>query len=1110
MDNLPQKQSSDERQPVKVVEKEHYSNLSILQENLNHCLTIIDDELMKGYLDRLESLPVIPYEDISNGTNTKPYFFKITQLVYQKDEFSVDKFATVFHTLSDRNCSVVLVIDSKGIRNDFYLGVRSNDENRSTSTLREMLEQSLHGLFPGTQTERVPGKIQKILDNSKIGCISSVSCIADFKQKKDRVNEAEFIQGLEKFVNSMRGHTYTAVFLADSVAPNDLVNQRLTYENIYSQISPFANMQMNFGEQSSRSSGTTKSIGKGLSDSLTKNESLSLSNTQGSSISHSEGETISKTKTRGTTDSTANTTGKTKTVSNGTFNSITSSSSVSVGIGAPSGGPFASASQSISLSHGNSHSESIANNVSRTLSHGISNSESKGISLSHGTVTGTSYQEGSTVASGTSTTSGRSINYVDATALSDTFGNSQAITLNGQNRVLLDTLKRIDHQLERIDECEGIGMWNFSAYFIGEELFETEMAADTYESLITGVGSGVQRAAINTWIDDNNVQEVGKYIRNFSQPKFLYQGFSYDGVRETVVSPAVLVSTEELAIQMGLPRHSVNGLPVVEHAVFGQEVVNTHEMNDSLCLGKIYHLGNKFENDVKLDLKSLTMHTFITGSTGSGKSNAIYHILEEIKKKDIPFLVVEPAKGEYKRVFQDVPCYGTNPMMGEILRINPFAFPAGIHVLEHVDRIIEIFNVCWPMYAAMPAVLKDAIVRSYEDAGWDLEYSENSISPYLFPTFQDVFMELHKVMKQSDYSDDTKGDYIGSLSTRLRSLTNGLNGMLFSANEMDLAKLFDSSALIDLSRVGSSETKALIMGFLVLKLQEYRIANAKIMNSPLKHITVLEEAHNILRKTSTDQSEDSANLAGKSVEMLTNIIAEIRTYGEGFIIADQAPNLLDTAVIRNTNTKVVLRLPEGEDRETLGKSMALSREQTREISKLPVGVAAVFQNNWQETVLCQIPEYHDHYSMLKGLPVHESGHKKDDMIIKILHGLLDDSLDEIDAQGIISDILKVDCSASLRKGLIKFIRVGGGDFDENVEEFIKSNFKFSDIYKGTSIDKPTTSQLLEIMVNNLRPEFTDFSDTEIKHIIFYICHLEHQNHPENQTIEYFGSRKIWG
>ena len=169
---------------------------------------------------------------------------------------------------------------------------------------------------------------------------------------------------------------------------------------------------------------------------------------------------------------------------------------------------------------------------------------------------------------------------------------------------------------------------------------------------------------------------------------------------------------------------------------------------------------------------------------------------------------------------------------------------------------------------------------------------------------------MQNVIHSSEYSSDTKGDYIGSLSTRLKSLTNGINGLIFVSREMNLADLFDKDAIVDLSRVGSTETKSLIMGLLVLKLQEYRMANAKGMNEPLKHVTVLEEAHNLLKKTSTEQSTETANVVGKSVEMLTSAIAEVRTYGEGFIIVDQAPDLLDTAVIRNTNTKIVLRLPE--------------------------------------------------------------------------------------------------------------------------------------------------------------------------------------------------------
>lgn len=129
--------------------------------------------------------------------------------------------------------------------------------------------------------------------------------------------------------------------------------------------------------------------------------------------------------------------------------------------------------------------------------------------------------------------------------------------------------------------------------------------------------------------------------------------------------------------------------------------------------------------------------------------------------------------------------------MGELLQLNPFAFPSGMQILEHIDRLVEIFNVCWPMYAAMPAVLKDSIERAYRAAGWDLRKSHNAVSDQLFPTFEDVLRELSSTIKESDYSDDTKGDYIGSLSTRLRSLTNGINGEIFTGSEMDLHKLFD-------------------------------------------------------------------------------------------------------------------------------------------------------------------------------------------------------------------------------------------------------------------------------------------------------------------------------
>ena len=256
------------------------------------------------------------------------------------------------------------------------------------------------------------------------------------------------------------------------------------------------------------------------------------------------------------------------------------------------------------------------------------------------------------------------------------------------------------------------------------------------------------------------------------------------------------------------------------------------------------------------------------------------------------------------------------------------------------------------MYAAMPAVLKKAVEQSYQDCGWNLRESTN---PYgrLYPNFNDIADNIKTIIDSSEYDDENKGAYKGALLTRIESLTNGINGLIFSNEELTNEHLFDTNVIVDLSRVGSTETKSLLMGILVLKLQEYRMTSGD-MNAELKHITVLEEAHNLLKRTSTEQMAESANLLGKSVEMLANAIAEMRTYGEGFIIADQAPGLMDLSVIRNTNTKIIMRLPDFSDRELVGKSANLNDDQIIELAKLPKGVAAVYQNEWIQPVLCKV------------------------------------------------------------------------------------------------------------------------------------------------------------
>ena len=256
-----------------------------------------------------------------------------------------------------------------------------------------------------------------------------------------------------------------------------------------------------------------------------------------------------------------------------------------------------------------------------------------------------------------------------------------------------------------------------------------------------------------------------------------------------------------------------------------------------------------------------------------------------------------------------------------------------------------------------------SVEKTYEKKGWDLL---NSI--YVpegepeFPTFKDLLEELPKVINSSGYSSDTKGDYTGALVTRVNSLTNGISGQVFcDCYDIDEASLFDNNTIIDLSRVGSVETKSLIMGVLVLELTEYRMAEVGAVNSPLRHITILEEAHNLLKNTKNGGSPASA-IVSKSVEMLCASIAEMRTYGEGFILVDQSPGAVDIAAIKNTNTKIIMRLPEAEDCQAIGHSVSLNEKQISELSKLRTGHAIVMQNNWSDAVMAKINYYNFDYA----------------------------------------------------------------------------------------------------------------------------------------------------
>lgn len=809
-----------------------------------------------------------------------------------------------------------------------------------------MLE-AIKGNFPGStvQNERGIGRIP-CLANSKPYSVATVSNLPTAKSEK-------FIsQTIEKLIDgvipSQPSENYTLILLASPI--QDIENRKLRLSELFSALAPYEKWQTNytFTASDATTSMATFGVNVGASAGIQHGKNQSVNQSSGDTQTSGESQTDSSGQTDGT--NTSHTDGTNKGSSHTTGGSL-------------EGTPFgvgATVDYHYSKNHGTSTADSIGQSTTKTVSRALAKTASRALSQTVGQTLGSS--------SGVNLGSNIGANFARASNVTATLGKNEGITQSFTNHNISHALKVLEEQMKRFEKGTAMGMWEFAAYVLSEDQNIANNVAHTYLALTQGEESFMSQSSVNLWRGDlgessGDAEEIVAYLRELRHPLFglnpnLLLADSTFNVYPSIVTPTVPLTGQELAFSLNFPRKSIPGLPILECAEFGRNIAKFDEedvTNKMLHLGDIFHMYHKEDVPVNLRQNSLASHVFVTGSTGSGKSNTIYQLLNEGRNNGLKFLVVEPAKGEYKHVFgnhDDVSVYGTNPQLTPLLRLNPFSFPKEIHILEHLDRLVEIFNVCWPMYAAMPAVLKKAVEQSYQDCGWNLLESTN---PYgrLYPNFNDIADNIKTIIDSSEYDDENKGAYKGALLTRIESLTNGINGLIFSNDELTNEHLFDSNVIVDLSRVGSTETKSLLMGILVLKLQEYRMANGD-MNAELKHITVLEEAHNLLKRTSTEQMAESANLLGKSVEMLANAIAEMRTYGEGFIIADQAPGLMDLSVIRNTNTKIIMRLPDFSDRDLVGKSANLNDDQIIELAKLPKGVAAVYQNEWIQPVLCKV------------------------------------------------------------------------------------------------------------------------------------------------------------
>lgn len=521
--------------------------------------------------------------------------------------------------------------------------------------------------------------------------------------------------------------------------------------------------------------------------------------------------------------------------------------------------------------------------------------------------------------------------------------------------------RRLELLLTEFEQGAAAGMWSVTTY-----VFAADRAA--FNALASTVGSVF--GGVESFPDPIRVIELSQPgpLRSGLGPILLGTGpppgdFRYPYSFQT------LLSSTRLANLVHLPRFETPGFTVRESVRFDVSALSVERPD--LELGPVLDRGRPTHEQYPLTTARLNKHALLVGVTGSGKTNTAFHLLRQLWAKRIPFLVLEPAKSEYRSMLAD-------PVLGPELRVltlgdenvspirlNPFELEPGAGLATHIDLLKSSFDAAFAMWSPLPQVLETCLHEVYRDRGWDPVKGTNHrvAGPWrddrrlpVFPTLADLAAKTVEVVDRLGYEDRITSDIKAALTTRLESLRIGGKGaMLDTPFSVPMSTLLEAPTVIELEQIGDDDEKAFLLGLLLMRLYEHRRAAGTTEGQQLQHVVVVEEAHRLLANVPMRASEEHANTRGKAVETFVNMLSEVRAYGQGFVIAEQIPSKLAPDTLKNTNVKVLHRTVAGDDRELLATMTNMSEEQSRALAVLEPGEAVVFAEGDDTPLRVRVP-----------------------------------------------------------------------------------------------------------------------------------------------------------
>ena len=622
-----------------------------------------------------------------------------------------------------------------------------------------------------------------------------------------------------------------------------------------------------------------------------------------------------------------------------------------------------------STSEGTSESSARTDGTTTTNTTNAGKSQSKSVAENKGgTNNAKSFSKTNTDSS--SSSEGSSVSSAESRSTAKTVGknNGKSISTSNEyvNKKILDWLKYVDDViLKRIDYGKGNGIFSTAISLYAEDDLILKKLANTCTTLYSGeTGNKMPLSFHELSFDDpsipilKNLQiPIGKYLTSISDDETYYRtALSQYSTNERIMM-GNWCSINELGIIAGLPRKEIVGLSLNEEVEFGLNV-NTYE--EKLSLGNLVQSGTeRKEIEVALDKRDLSKHIFVCGVTGSGKTTTCMSILLQ---SEMPFLVIEPAKTEYRVLINhldDILVFTLGRDDVAPFRLNPLEFLPTETISSHIDMVKASIESAFDMEAAIPQIIESALYESYSKYGWDIMSGSNSKFPnpfaenvYSFPTLSDLINTIEEVVDKQGFDERLKNDYLGSIRARLMGLTVGAKGaMLNTPRSINFRDLVHRKVVLELENIKSGAEKSLIMGFVLSQLNEAIKAEFKD-DSNFRHITLVEEAHRLLSKYIPGDSTNKKN----GVEVFSDMLAEIRKYGESLIIADQIPDKMTPDVLKNTNTKIVHRIFAQDDKDAIGNTMSLTQDQKGFLSNLVAGRAVVFSQGWPKSLQVQIAQ----------------------------------------------------------------------------------------------------------------------------------------------------------